>query len=132
MDDLKTNDDVLLRYNEPGTGRAVVLDDDGRVAYAYLLDREAVVSDVWLYNVTDTPNVVDWNDESQMPFLNPQNLCKAEAVPRLSRQSPVNCIWTKEGVDVVINDVLMARLKPGAKPGWSRLARLPGPLANPL
>jgi hypothetical protein len=132
VDDSKTSNDVLLRFDESGTDRAVVLEDDGRVAYAYLLDHENVVSDVWLYNVADTPNVVDWNDESQMPFLNPQSFCKTETAPRLTQRASIECIWFDEGVEVVVNGVLVARLKPGAKPGWSRLALRPGPLAKPL
>ena len=132
MDDSKTSDEVLQRFDEAGTGRAVVLEDDGRVAYAYLLDHEKVVCDVWLYNVAAAPNAVDWNDESQMPFLNPQKFCKVEVVPRLAQQSSVECVWCEEGVEVIIDGVLMARLEPGAKPGWSRLALRPGPLAKPL
>ena len=132
MDDSKTNDEVLLRFNESGSDRAVVLEDDGRVAYAYLLDGEDVVSDAWLYNVADAPKTVDWDDQSQIPFLNPESFCDTEPAPRLTHKSSVECIWFEEGVEVVIDGVLMARLEPGAKPGWSRLALRPGPLARPL
>jgi hypothetical protein len=44
--------------DEPGGDRQVVLEDDGRVAYAYLLERDAIVADVWLYNIGEDP--VDW------------------------------------------------------------------------
>ena len=132
MDDSITSNDVLLRFDEPTTTRAVVLEDDGRVAYAYLLDHEEVVGDVWLYNVAEPPDLVDWNDASQMPFLNPKSFCKAESGFRLTQQSAVECAWFPKGVMVSINGVLIARLEVGAKPGWSRLATRSGPLAKPL
>jgi hypothetical protein len=130
--DSKTSDEVLLRFDDSGTGRAVVLEDDGRVAYAYLLDREDVVSDVWLYNVSATPKVVNWDDLSQAPFLNPQQFCKPETAPRLDKHSTIECVWSDDGVEVTINGTMMARLEAGTKPGWSRLASCPGPLARPL
>src|SRR6266851_4505324 len=113
-DDSKTCEELLLRYDEPGGVRALVLDDDGKVAYGYLLEREAVVGDVWLYNVAATPNTVDWNDKSQMPFLNPQKFCKAETVPRLNPQS-LEIRWFEAGVEVIADGILLARLESGAK-----------------
>ena len=132
MGDSRTSSGVLLRFDEPSASRSVVLEDDGRVAYAYLLDEEAIVGDVWLYNVAETPDSVDWKDQSKMPFLNPRSLCKSEDVPRLDPNSSIFCRWSKSGVEIAIDGVLMARLKHGAKPGWSRLALRAGPLAKPL
>jgi hypothetical protein len=121
-----------LRFDEPGTARAVVLDDDGRVAYAYLLKDEEVVGDVWLYNVDEAPETPPWKDPSQMPFLNPKSYCRLESVPRLQADSEVHCRWYKQGVEVSIDGIIVARLEEGAKPGWSRMAARPGPLAKPL
>ena len=121
------HDELLLRFDEPAGSRAVVLDDDGRVALAYLLNGEDIVGDVW----SRAPEAVDWKDRSQVPFLNPRSLCASEDVPRLSRHSSVRCAWFENGVEVT-DGTLMARLEHGAKPGWSRLALRAGPLAKPL
>jgi len=132
VDDSRMSNEVLLRFDDAGSGRALILEDDGRVAYAYLLDNEKLVGDVWLYNVIEAPITVNWDDESQMPFLNPRQFCRSESIPRLQQQSIVECAWFDKGVEVTIDGTLIARLESGAKPGWSRLARQPGPLAKPL
>lgn len=131
MEDSIRNE-VVMRFDELGTSRAVVLEDDGRVAYAYLLEGNSLVSDVWLYNVDAAPESADWNIQSAMPFLNPAPFCKQEAIPRLSLQSIVNCDWEDIGVVITIDGIVIARLERGAKPGWSHLARKSGPLAHPL
>jgi hypothetical protein len=123
---------VTLRIDEPNGARAVVLEDDGKVAYAYLLEDGEVVGDVWLYNVAPAPETVNWRDRAAMPFLNPRKYCTEEVVPKLRHDSVVNCQWSNEGVRVTIDGLRMARLAHGAKPGWSRLASSPGPLARPL
>lgn len=132
MDDSRRSDGVLLRFDEPGTARALVLEDDGRVAYAYLLEHEDVVGDVWLYNVNDAPVSEDWHSQSEMPFLNPMSYCSDEKASRLAMGSSITCVWCDEGVDVTIDGTFMARLCRGTKPGWSRYAIRPGPLAKPL
>jgi hypothetical protein len=131
--DSTTNEGVILRFAEPGGSRSVVLEDDGAVAYAYLLEQGDVVADVWLYNVANAPETVDWKDRTAMPFLNPRRYCKQHhVVPRLSEDSIVTCKWSLRGVDVLIEGDRIACLEQGAKPGWSRFAALAGPLARPL
>jgi hypothetical protein len=126
------NEGVVLRAAAPDGRRALVIEDDGRVAYAYLLDEDAVVGDVWLYNVADTPEQVDWRDQEAMPFLNPRRYCRKETVDRLREDSIVVCEWSSQGVSVTVDGVRLARLEHGAKPGWSRFAALSGPLAKVL
>ena len=54
------------------TGYSVIFDDDGRVAYAYLLaPDEHIVSDVWLYNRCESPLQPEWPDQEKIPFANP-------------------------------------------------------------
>jgi len=55
---------------------SVVIEDDGKVAYAYLLNKDEIVSDVWLYNQRQTPEQPEWTEKSRMPFLNPRNYAK--------------------------------------------------------
>jgi len=132
VDDSTKSDDLLLRFDDPNGRLAVVLEDDNRVAYAYLLEDEQVVGDVWLYNVVESPDAVNWEDSSAMPFLNPRQYCKPEQTPRLTSHSAVECTWFDAGVEVSVDGVPWARLEGGSKPGWSRLAAQPGPLALPL
>ncbi|MFO0589032.1 MAG: hypothetical protein U0441_15890 [Polyangiaceae bacterium] len=132
MADSKMKTEVLLRFEDPRTNRALVLEDDGRVAYAYLLDQERIVGDVWLYNVSEAPESEKWKDQTERPFLNPKSFCNAKTVPRLSEDASISCKWFERGVEVLVDAVLVARLEQNAKPGWSRLASRPGPLAKPL
>lgn len=125
-------DEVLLRFDEPKGRRSLVLEDDGRVAYAYLQDGDSVVGDVWLYNVGQDPESVDWRDRSAMPFQNPAKYCTAEVLPRLRPDSDISCRWSDQGVTVSVAGLVWARLEKGARPGWSRRAQIAGPLAKPL
>jgi hypothetical protein len=128
----RTTNEVTLRCTEPNGHRSVVLEDDGRVAYAYLFHGDAIVGDVWLYNVGTDPENVNWRDRSAMPFCNPAKYCSDEVLPRLRQDSKIECAWSDEGVTILVAELPWARLENGSKPGWSRKARLPGPLAKPL
>ncbi|MEJ7735560.1 MAG: hypothetical protein WKG00_41035 [Polyangiaceae bacterium] len=123
-------DSTLLRFLEAGGNRSVVLEDNGRVAYAYLLVRDEPVADVWLYNVHEAPNAMGSGED--YPFLNPRAFCRDEAPHRFGQRSNVRCHWDAQGVTVSIDGVVMARLERDARPGWSRHATQPGPLARPL
>jgi hypothetical protein len=109
-----------------------VLEDDGRVAYAYLLKDRKIVADVWLYNVGESPESTNWRDKSAMPFLNPRGFCSDGKLPRLDSATNIDCSWFVDGVEVRVDGRLVARLVAGVHPGWSYLARLAGPLAKPL
>ncbi|MBN4055074.1 hypothetical protein JYT15_01045 [Acidimicrobium ferrooxidans] len=122
----------MVRIDESAGPRCVVLEDDGRVAYAYLLDNESIVGDVWLYNVVEDPEAVDWQDQSAMPFLNPAQYSTSEVLDRIRDDSDVCCFWAAQGVAVTVGGVLWAHLESGSKPGWSRKAKVSGPLAKPL
>lgn len=127
-----TSNSLVLRFESPASKLALVIEDDDRVAYAYLLEGDEIVADVWLYNVEETPESVNWRDRSRMPFLNPRRFCRDIECPRIAADSHVNCQWTDGGVEVSVEGVLMAKLERGSKPGWSRLAAIRGPLAKPL
>lgn len=115
---------------------SVTVEDDGRVAYAYLLENnEHVVSDVWLYNQQDPPLNADWR-ESDMPFLNPQDfLLAAENCMPLLKTSDVivnwNCPDNKIIIAIIfIREQLTAILQTGTSPGWSAFVKKDGPLAK--
>jgi hypothetical protein len=123
---------MLRLYEVPGSDLSVLIEDDGRVAYAYLRRDGAIVADVWLYNVAATPEDTTWTDNTQMPFLNPTRYCTQETFRRIEADSEVSCTLVSEHVEVRVQGQLIARLRPGVKPGWSRLARISDPLAQPL
>jgi hypothetical protein len=127
----------LLEFRHAPTGLAVVLDDDGRVAYAYLRGPEGeILGDVWLYNRGPAPEVADWSDPSQAPFPNPKT--HARPLDRPLPRSPDDlCVqWTIEGqlllADVHLHGALLARLSPGSAPGWNVLVTMDGPCAQPF
>lgn len=122
---------LVLRFAAPNGPMSVVIEDDGRVAYAYLLDGARIVGDVWLYNVVEAPEDEAWRTQERPPFLNPKRFC-ASGVARLHVSSPITCAWDADTVLVRVGDEVWARLWPGAKPGCSRFARQAGPLAKPL
>lgn len=123
---------LLLDVLEPGEARRVVLEDDGRVAYAYLLEQDKFVGDVWLYNVGPDPSLVDWKDRGAMPFQNPAKYCAAERLPRLHQDVDLRCEWDERGATVSVDGLVWARLERGSKPGWSRGATRSNRLAQPL
>lgn len=127
---------MLLEFRHAETGLALVLDDDGRVAYAYLRAPEGdIVGDVWLYNRLPAPEVADWSDPPQAPFPNPATHARAlERLPQSAAELSVE--WTLDGplllADVLLRGALLARLSPGSAPGWNVLATLDGPCAQVL
>ena len=123
---------VFLEQREPNGARRVVLEDDGRTAYAYLLQEERVTADVWLYDVGVDPETVDFRNPSGVPFQNPKQYCAADRLPRLTDASRVSCRWLPAVVEIDVDGVVWARLEPGSRPGWSRGVAVANPLAKPL
>jgi len=122
-------------YNDLLSRFSIVIEDDGRVAYAYLLDDNTVVGDVWLYNNQETPEDIEWNKEN-MPFLNPKEYVKEEILP-ISDDSDIHVEWeVAEDADieakVFLRETLIAKLAPFTSPGWSLLVEKDGPLAKRL
>jgi hypothetical protein len=114
---------------------SLVIEDDGRVAYAYLMQYEDIVGDVWLYNQQEAPQTNFWNEED-MPFLNPAEYVNKEAanITPLKEAAEVRCEWTESPdglieVDILLRGKFIAQLIAGAKPGWSTLVAKDGPLA---
>lgn len=123
---------VIFRFDASDGGRIVIVEDDGRAAYAYLLARGVVVSSVWLYNVVEAPILVDWSVNAKSPLLNPRAYCNPATSVRIRSTSQVECAWFASGVEISIDGLLWACLKQGSAPGWSRGAAVAGPLAKPL
>jgi hypothetical protein len=114
---------------------SVIIEDDGRVAYAYLYDGEDIIGDVWLYNQQQAPAISFWREED-MPFLNPtEYLAKDAAIKPIQEESEVRCEWTESlndgliEVGISIRGKFIASIASGSKPGWSVLVAKDGPLA---
>jgi len=117
----------------PEGSRAVVLEDDGVVGWAYLHDSGSVVSDVWLYNVGEDPDEVEVRGSSDLPPQNPRAFCSARRLPRLTREMAIRCSWFSGGVvRVFVDGRLWAELRVGCKPGWSVGAAQANQVARPL
>src|SRR5262245_3824854 len=61
---------LMLDFGAPDGRYIVTVEDDGKVAYAYLKDGKTIVGDVWLYNRCPTPEAPEWRDRSKIPFAN--------------------------------------------------------------
>lgn len=116
---------------------SIIIENDGRVAYAYLLDQDSIIGDVWLYNQINTPNIVDWKDIEKAPFLNSLKYTKNDKSLISNRFiDSAKTFWNihKTNVQVLIQfeNGLKVILENGAKPGWSNNVFKDGPLAKLL
>lgn len=117
---------------------AVFFEDDGHVAYAYLLDGEdQIVGDVWLYNRGVAPKNPEWSDPDKSPFANPiAYVDVSRSFETIKDISEITVNWfSREGMRSArffVRDKLFAILEDGVKPGWSLLAGRDGPLAKVL
>ncbi|NCD67911.1 hypothetical protein [Mucilaginibacter agri] len=119
---------------------SVIVEDDGRVAYAYLLDKEEIIGDIWLYNQSPTPLETEWVLDEENPFLNPQEFIKENIPPLIEGyENDINLNWklsydkeSLEEVEVIIRNRLIVKLFPGSCPGYSNFVIKDGPLGKVL
>ena len=130
---------ILVQFRDEQTGCAVVIDDDGRVAYAYLLDNNGVVlADVWLYNRCAAPSEPEWNARPSGPMANPRDYVRTDlAIALPEGEADFTIDWQLQSssdpkVIVYLRQDEWAIMEPGTKPGSCRLAKVDGPLARAL
>ena len=128
---------ILSVVRRDGTSDAVAVEDDGRVAYAYLLEGERIVSDVWLYNRVAAPLEPEWTGQGRMPFANAVGYARPERVTPIACAAEVSVSWDGEAGNLAVARVALrgepwAELRPGQRPGLSRVALKDGPLARVL
>lgn len=125
----------FLRRFEHGDW-AVVVEDDDRAGYAYLLHRDQIVGDVGLYNRVRAPQRPPWRQSGQvMPFLNPVEYLESHEIQgRCPSPESVRVRWPDESHDdrtaIILDERPIAWVAAGAKPGWSSLVTRDGPLAR--
>ena len=126
-------DNQELRFENPNGRQTLILDDDGKTGYAYLLDAEGkIVADCWLYNRGAAPLENEWNTPKNMPFANSIGYIKpeyADGFGPIHNEDELHIDWSQRGVDILVRGQLFARVIVDAKPGWSRLVAKDGPLA---
>jgi hypothetical protein len=111
---------------------SVIIEDDGRVAYAYMYWGEDIVGDVWLYNQAETPTQANWDE---IPSLNPAEYVNNNAsISPITNDNEVRCEWTESPdgiieIEILIRGQFIAGIAAGSKPGWSALVVKDGPLA---
>lgn len=117
----------------------VVLEDNGRVGYAYLLKDGQICADVWLYNAMPANANPEWerpDAEELMPFANASEYVHDGPHPSIGPDLPWSVNWDglagTDGVLVTIAGELWAQLVPGEARGRSRLVRSDGPLGKVL
>jgi hypothetical protein len=129
---------VLVEATDPGSRLTALFEDDGRTGYAYILEGGRIVADVWVYNHGEAPSEPEWDDHTKAPFRNPRAFVRPQPVEPARTPADVRLVWTAAigtsppSVSVQIRGERYARLVPGAKPGWARLAATDGPLARAL
>ncbi|WP_375157246.1 hypothetical protein [Bradyrhizobium sp. RDT46] len=83
---MNCTDGFVAKFVSPFDESAVIIEDDGKVAYAYMLDRNGkICSDVWLYNRCPAPIEPEWHDAANLPFANPASLVNKKLSLRPSR-----------------------------------------------
>lgn len=118
-------------------GYSIVINDNGRVAYAYLLNNDGqIVADVWLYNRCPDPIEPEWRDREKIPFANPAEFSRENVdIAFFSECSDISVEWFENeliGARINTKGIFFALLIEGSKPGWSYLAKKDGPLAKVL
>lgn len=110
----------------------IVVEEDGRVAYAYLVVDGTLEADVWLWNVAQSPGAEEWCD----PACDPPYANSLRFVDEASMHSrpplTLSVAWCRRlprHAVVKLGDAKIAALWPGGRPGWSRFAKHDGPLA---
>ena len=127
--------DSFLRVAVADSSYSVVIDDSGRAAYAYLLDGDEVVGDVWLWNRAE-PQADEWADPARLPFANLTEFIDPNVRPPSSaEQMSVAHRWEPDGtiaVELLDGQRVIARLWVGAQPGQSVGAMSASSVALPL
>jgi hypothetical protein len=127
---------AFVQAHDPRSGFHAIFEDDGRVAYAYLLNpAKKIVSDVWLYNVGPAPESHAGERRGE-PVRNLAKFASSDDFEPVV-DGEVSFEWTSrpEGeaeVSVFLRGERFARLESTSKPGWSRLAKKDGPVARVL
>lgn len=127
-------------FCQPCPKYSLIIEDDGKACYAYLLFDNKVIGDIWLYNQSETPIAPEWNKKEAMPFLNPKEFTKdVNEIGLLDCNREIEIQWsfvddncTIDQVKIHVDGRIVAVMKQNSKPGQSINAKKDGPLAKLL
>jgi hypothetical protein len=125
---------MILEWKNKNGLYSAIFEDDGKVAYGYLLYENTMVGDVWIYNCSDAPSEPEWTLPDNIPFANPKTFILDEKFTPVKDKSEITISWvekenTPTSVLIYIRGNLIAKVQHGSKPGWCKLAKKNGPLA---
>jgi hypothetical protein len=134
---MEPGNDVLCEFVSPGGEFRLRFDDDGKVAYAYLIKGDTIVGDVWLYNRCSAPDQSEWENPENLPFANLPEFTSVDGHFELAVQmGDILVNWQYTGKQarafVFLNGALVASVGEGEKPGYCRFALKDGPCAKVL
>jgi hypothetical protein len=132
--------EIFAQDHSAEHGLTAILEDDGRVAYAYLVRDKRIVADVWVYNRCATPAEPEWSKGTtrRPPFANSSGFVNsAVAIELPTSNDDVSFAWhvradgTPE-VAIHVGAVHAASLAESETPGRALLAGKDGPVARVL
>jgi hypothetical protein len=132
------NEDITIEFKSLIYEMSTIFEQNSKVAYAYLLDQEEVISDVWLYNIDYTPQIPEWkNNLCEMPFRNSIEYVSPVVFKPVINQDEVRVEWIEESdkyivAKILIRGELVGILGRDHKPGWSKMALANSPIAKIL
>jgi hypothetical protein len=127
--------DFVGDFRSPCGAYRLTFDDDGKVAYAYFKQGDAILGDVWIYNRCPTPDQPEWPDRGKLPFANCKGYTRTEGhLERPVALEDISVGWEYAGDEpkayVYLFGDLVAVVGAGDKPGYARFAERDGPLAK--
>ncbi|PHR97590.1 MAG: hypothetical protein COA78_27405 [Blastopirellula sp.] len=118
---------MLLDFISPNEDFVLTIEDNGKVAYAYLKKDEQIVGDVWLYNRCKAPPVSEWKDRGNLPFANCEGYIdeSGQVTGPLSVED-LDVNWEEDDglmyAYIYIKEDLFAVVGETMKPGFARFA----------
>lgn len=123
---------IFISVAHPESNLNLVIEDDGQVAYAYLLKDGKPASVVWLYNRAPEPEKLE-RPEEPGPIVNPKPFVAEMDFELPAHEYQFEIDWpTPESVAISIHDRLHATLNTKEAFGRCVLASRDGPVAKSL
>ena len=131
-----TKVDIFFSAKHPETNETVVVEDDGRVCFAYWWSAERKVqSSLWLYNRLPAPDSFDLSPDQTAP-LNISRLVDADAAASFRMpvsEDEISVLWTNQNeAEISVCGILVGVLSAVEGSGRALLALTDGPLAKPF
>lgn len=131
------SESYILESSDRESGLLGRFEDNGRVAYLYLLEEERIIGEVWVYNRAPAHSGPNCDDLVKGLPVNPDGYASTEPFPPIESLNDLQFWWSGDAeheakLTLALRGEVLAVLVPGARPGWSRQAIRDGPLARVL